>query len=62
MYNGELLMYRSELMNNLDKLHTTDLSIVRIKKSFNIDDSSMLHHIIFILGAIYYNFRELVNL
>jgi len=55
-------MYRSELMNNLDKLHTTDLSIVRIKKSFNIDDSSMLHHIIFILGAIYYNFRELVNL
>lgn len=35
--NGELLMDRSELMNNLDKLHTTDLGIVRIKKNLNID-------------------------
>lgn len=35
--NGESLMDRSELMNNLDKLHTTDLGIVRIKKNLNID-------------------------
>jgi hypothetical protein len=30
-------MDRSELVNNLDKLHTTDLGIVRIKKNINSD-------------------------
>ena len=30
-------MDKSELVNNLDKLHTTDLGIVRIKKNLNID-------------------------
>ena len=34
---------KSELIFNLDKLHTTDLGIVRIKRNLSLDENDVVH-------------------